>query len=468
MGACGGDTTADELSCREYAPCPIPAVEPCSEGNCCGPDEFCSRLPGDCEGPGVCEPRPEFCQEIFDPVCGCDGLTYSNPCEAARSNVSILHRGECQPLGPCTTNEDCGEGEYCLKDFGNCDGGGICELLPEACTFFFDPVCGCDGVTYDSICEATLARVAIADAGPCPGVPICGSDEECPDGTFCARSEQQCGEPGFCRAKITAAECAGEPDDPVCGCDERTYPNACLAAAAGVGVRGRHPCEVGVPCTGDEHCAGGTFCNRPQGLCDEPGTCTLAPDPRDCEFEPDDPVCGCDDRTYRNYCEALLAGGSVAYSGPCDDLPRCDGNGDCAEGFYCAFEESWCAGRSPCKPRPAECPADLVEPICGCDKQTYVNECVAAQNGISVAYRGPCGGEPGACARNADCGGGSLFCRKDVGDCEGAGECATLPEECTGDPDPACGCDGITYDSACLANQAGVNVLHPGPCAEER
>jgi hypothetical protein len=31
-----------------------------------------------------------------------------------------------------------------------------------------------------------------------------------------------------------------------------------------------------------------------------------------------------------------------------------------------------------------------------------------------------------------------------------------------------CGCDGITYDNECLARQIGVNVLHAGPCGEER
>lgn len=56
------------------------------------------------------------------------------------------------------------------------------------------------------------------------------------------------------------------------------------------------------------------------------------------------------------------------------------------------------------------------------------------------------------------------FCETLPGACDGIGLCAQLPEVC---PvyDPACGCDGNTYDSACEAARAGVSVeSFGGPC----
>ena len=35
------------------------------------------------------------CAEIYQPVCGCDGFSYSNACEASRYGVSIDYEGTC-------------------------------------------------------------------------------------------------------------------------------------------------------------------------------------------------------------------------------------------------------------------------------------------------------------------------------------------------------------------------------------
>jgi hypothetical protein len=45
---------------------------------------------------GVCQAKSEFCTYEMNEQCGCDGVTYSNPCDAATSGVNIAYAGACR------------------------------------------------------------------------------------------------------------------------------------------------------------------------------------------------------------------------------------------------------------------------------------------------------------------------------------------------------------------------------------
>lgn len=67
-------------------------------GFACLPWEYCHFADGSCgaaDQTGICDRRPQVCPEIFAPVCGCDGETYGNECEAAGNGVSVASQGEC-------------------------------------------------------------------------------------------------------------------------------------------------------------------------------------------------------------------------------------------------------------------------------------------------------------------------------------------------------------------------------------
>lgn len=67
----------------------------------------------------------------------------------------------------CTRNPECQFGEYCAKPVGDCDGFGSCTPIPEICWSVYAPVCGCEGNTYPSACEAAMFSVNVAYEGEC-------------------------------------------------------------------------------------------------------------------------------------------------------------------------------------------------------------------------------------------------------------------------------------------------------------
>lgn len=69
----------------------------CASAIDCSGEQYCdfNDVCGDASVGGFCLERPTACGEVFSPVCGCDGISYVNPCSAYSAGTDVAAEGEC-------------------------------------------------------------------------------------------------------------------------------------------------------------------------------------------------------------------------------------------------------------------------------------------------------------------------------------------------------------------------------------
>eukprot|EP00578_Thalassiosira_sp_NH16_P026166 CAMPEP_0181098622 /NCGR_PEP_ID=MMETSP1071-20121207/12224_1 /TAXON_ID=35127 /ORGANISM="Thalassiosira sp., Strain NH16" /LENGTH=1253 /DNA_ID=CAMNT_0023181229 /DNA_START=92 /DNA_END=3850 /DNA_ORIENTATION=+ len=238
----------------------------------CPPGQFCHANDGgggaSCgEGiAGACTPRPAFCAEIYDPVCGCDGASHSSACHAYMAGIDVRSEGGCV--------------EGAAEDDAAIDGVVVPVVM---CPMVWAPVCASDGRVYSNACGANAAGFKVS------------YEIESPPDNLAPQSACDLTKPTT-QGSMPVGMC---PKNwrPVCASDGRVYSNACGANAAGFKVsyeieprdknlEALSVCDVKKPAT-----------QGTQIMCPMDWT----------------PVCASDGRIYSNGCEANAAGLKVSY-----------------------------------------------------------------------------------------------------------------------------------------------------------
>ena len=263
------------------------------------------------------------------------------------------------------------------------DGRGTSDGGPSDTADTGDATSSNDGGRRDSSSRDTTADTSPKSCSS-PGAKTCTSDEWCDfPGNSCGEADS-----GTCRQRPQACPNGGEP---VCGCDDQTYANECIAHSKGVDIQYKGQCRPQSGTCDGQTCSKKEYCAYPKGTCGQnaSGTCELKPTGCPTTY---DPVCGCDGQTYSNKCKARANGVNVESDGTCQPKPGACGGQTCSKKEYCAYPKGTCGrgASGTCKSKPSGFCPGVYKPVCGCDGKTYQNKCRARSNGVSIKSNGKC------------------------------------------------------------------------------
>ena len=225
--------------CRDNVCRPANVGDSCTGDESCGsdvlycdPDGYCrAGVEGDpCSSDAQCEKTGRYCGPDEQCHDGSTGDLCDNTADCAESDD--ICRGDpdstCQDRivgDACDADGLCPSGLYCASFLGECHDGSTDD--------YCDDTADCDEV--DDICKGTPSQCRVRVEGD-----VCGIDDECPGGLYCANRQ--------CQNGSTGDFCDFTPD-----CIETN--DICKGAPA--------TCQDRVkwdPCAGDTGCPGGLYC----------------------------------------------------------------------------------------------------------------------------------------------------------------------------------------------------------------